>query len=103
VLNFVLAAGMMLIVIASIIGFLVWVAREHLTARKYRNLIRLHDQMKLQAPAHISNVGPRWEVAFKDGRKNKVVTVSGDTEIEAMRNFTKVHTFSKIDSVTKKS
>ena len=79
-----------LLMCGVIIGFIAWAVREHLAARRYRYLVRLAQQMKLNAPAH-NNVGPQWSITYKEGRKQKTVTIPGATEAEALRDFVKAY------------
>jgi len=96
-LAFVLAFFMILVVLASIISFVVWAIREHLTARKYRHLIRLHEQLKLQAPAHIKGSGPQWEVIYKKRGKRTIEMIGADTEAELMRIVMKTHDIADVE------
>ena len=85
---FLLALLMMLVIIMGVFGFITWAIREHLTARKYRYLIKLHNEM----PAPVCNKGgPQWRVTYKEKEKLKTVDVSGNSEGEALKNFSRDH------------
>jgi hypothetical protein len=84
-LTFVLASAVFLLMLAFVVGFIVWAVHEHLAARKYRYLIRLH-QLIPPAQAYIKG-GPQWKVTFKEKGKAKTVTITAETEGEALKKF----------------
>jgi flagellar biosynthesis/type III secretory pathway M-ring protein FliF/YscJ len=101
VLEFALAIGMMLVVISGAWVFGIWVFRQWLHARRYRHLVKLYHLMPKQPI--ISNVGPRWEVNYRDKRAQKTVIIPAETEGEMMRelmkqgiDYTKVVNFRKL-------
>lgn len=87
--NFVLAIGMIIIVIGCAIVAIWWVAREHLVARKYRYLIRLYHQLpksELQPRTPI-NKGKCWEVTYKDKKTIHTIQVEAENEGAAIRQL----------------
>jgi hypothetical protein len=100
VLPFVLAGFMMLFILGGITLFLAWVLREHLTARKYRYLIRLHNAMP---PVCNKVEGPQWRFLYKIKGKVEEIDIPAKTEGEAIqkfmasgRDYAKVVNFSKL-------
>lgn len=69
----------------ALFGF--WVMREHLTARKYRYLVRLTERMKELEPA--PSVSPRWSVTYKVKGKMKTTIAEGATEPLALLELVK--------------
>lgn len=88
-LAFVLALMLMGMTIMTVVTFLGWVLKEHRTAKKYRELVQLAELMP-KASAHNTG-GPQWSITFKEGRKQRTVTVAGKTEAEAIKEFTKTY------------
>jgi hypothetical protein len=102
VLPFVLAFFMVVGILLTIASFIAWAVREHMTAKKYRYLIRLHNAMP---PAHIVNKveGPTWRFLYKIKGGTENVDISAKTEGEAIqkfmatkRDYAKVVTFEKL-------
>jgi hypothetical protein len=86
VLPFVLAFFMVIFILLIIIAAVAWAIREHLTAKKYRYLIRIHNAMP-QTPAHINKVGPQWRFTYKVKGKVTEIDVPAQTEGEAINKF----------------
>lgn len=78
---------MMVIILIIIIMGIAWAIREHLAAKKYRYLIRLHKQMGPQTPVYNKGGGPQWTITYKEKGKLKTITLSGATEGEAIKTF----------------
>lgn len=91
VLNFVLAAITVIVVISGILGFLAWAIREHLTARKYRYLIRLHETMAANGAYNKVASGPSWKISYREKGKVKEVIIPATTEAEALKEFVKTN------------
>lgn len=81
------------------IALLPWVVREHILANKYRELIRLHNAMKLQGTD--KDKFNKWKVTYKDGRATKDVLIEAPTESAALAAAIKVIRYDKILSVTR--
>jgi len=103
VIPFVLAGFMVLFIVTSTIGFIIWAMREHSDAVKYRELVRLARNQ--QNAAHISNVqaGNRWEVTYKEKGKMLKLALGAETEAEAIKKAIKINPsiFTKIVEVRK--
>lgn len=107
-LNFVLAFLMLAVLFVLLAAFAVWTIREHIAAKKYRHLIRLHNELKKQpaTPAALPTnkvLANRWEVTYKIGNEERTVIVSGKNEgaavKEAMRqgvDYSSIVNFSKL-------
>lgn len=94
---FVLGFLMMLTVVIGVIGFAAWAIREHFHARKYRFLIRLHEELKRQAPINTVATGPRWEVTFRKGKKRDIEIFEADTEGDLMKLVMKGHPLETVE------
>ena len=69
----------MFIIVCLILAFVVWAFNEHITARKYRHLVRLAKAQQTITPS-----SPSWTVTFKIGGKTETRVVSAITEEEAL-------------------
>lgn len=90
-LNFVLAAFIVFAVMVGGLSFLAWAIHEHLVARKYRYLIRLHQTMAANGAYNKVATGPRWKISYREKGKVKSVEIEAATEPEALQQFVKTN------------
>lgn len=90
-LNFVIAAIVMFLFVVAVLGFLAWAIHEHLAARRYRYLIRLHHQMLANGAYNKVATGPRWKISYREKGKVKSVEIEAASEPEALQQFVKTN------------
>jgi hypothetical protein len=77
-------------------AFMTWVLKEHLTAEKYRALVRSGRLATLDAPPlfvappSAAPKGPAWKITFKGDRgKTQTVVIEAETEGDALKKLIK--------------
>ena len=89
---FVLALGMVIIIIFLGFGFLGWVWHEHRLANKYRYLIELHKRIpaeELRGAYNKGSAAPRWRITYRAKGKDATDTIEAESEAIAIREFTR--------------
>lgn len=68
----------------AVLFFIGWAAKEHLQARKYRELTRLHEEVKRTGGLEVKRTVPHWSIQFKEGRQTRLIDSLATTEGEAL-------------------
>jgi len=87
------------VVAVMFIAFIVWALHEHRLADRYRELLRLHKELKTNGSLEPKSA--HWAIEFKDGKIVKKVSSLKATEGEAVLEFTRKYPHAKILSVSR--